>query len=133
MQYINWVTSTHISAWVLTIPSSVTVWGGDVALINCPEHKWPMLCLNTPLHKTMPAYPTHMHTHTATHRPLLYTMLQQTQQAMNIVNTFENCPTTCFSILGGASWRRGSRAGRWVQRLRMLLRAFLDCRKEKAY
>ena len=62
-----------------------------------------MLCLNTPLHKTMPAYPTHMHTHAATHRPLLYTMLQQTQQAMNIVNTFENCPTTCFSILGGAS------------------------------
>lgn len=42
--------------------------------------------------------------------------------------TFENCPTTCLSMLGGASWRRGSRAGRWPHRISMLLRAFLALR-----
>ena len=45
--------------------------------------------------------------------------------------TFENWPATCLRILGGASWRSGSSAGRCVQRRRILLRAFLDWRRER--
>ena len=45
--------------------------------------------------------------------------------------TLENWPTTCLRMLGGASWRRGSRAGRWTQRVKMFLRAFLDCEERE--
>ena len=45
--------------------------------------------------------------------------------------TLENWPATCLRILGGASWRSGSSAGRCVQRRRILLRAFLDWRRER--
>lgn len=39
--------------------------------------------------------------------------------------TLLNCPTTCLRMFGGASWRRGSRAGRWTHFCRMFFRAFL--------
>jgi hypothetical protein len=43
--------------------------------------------------------------------------------------TLLNWPTTCFRMLGGASWSRGSRAGRKTHFWSKFLSAFLDYNK----
>lgn len=40
--------------------------------------------------------------------------------------TLENWPNTCLRIFGGASWSKGSRAGRCKQWVSIFLSAFLD-------
>lgn len=41
-------------------------------------------------------------------------------------STLANWLTTCFNMCGGASFNKGSRAGRWTHFWRMFFRAFLD-------
>ena len=47
--------------------------------------------------------------------------------------TLLNWPTTCLRIFGGASWRRGSRAGRWTHFCRMFFSAFFACQNETIF
>ena len=58
-------------------------------------------------------------------RPLLVTNRRRAFESCG--RTLLNWPTTCLSMLGGASCNRGSRAGRWTHFCRMFLSAFFAC------
>lgn len=44
---------------------------------------------------------------------------------MSLLPTFENWQTTCFKMVGGASWSNGSKAGRYIHFVSIFFRAFL--------